>query len=201
MYLMIDNYDSFVYNLAAYLEEAGQEVLVRRSEEISLDQIQKARPDGILISPGPGTPKEAAFSQKAIRAFSGSIPILGVCLGHQTIAHVFGAKVRKGTDPVHGKITEVINSQKGLFAGLPRQFRVTRYHSLAVSEHSFPNCLRIDARTKEGVIMAISHRTMPIYGVQFHPEAVLTEHGHELLENFCGICKEWRERHAYHQEA
>lgn len=201
MYILIDHYDSFVYNLAAYLREAGQEVLVKRSGEISLSQISEARPEGILLSPGPRTPADAVFSQKVIRTFQGTVPILGICLGHQIIAHSFGAKVQKGTTPVHGKVTPIRHVQTGLFAGLPPLFSVTRYHSLAVLEDSLPRCLRVDARTLDGVVMAISHRTMPIYGVQYHPEAVLTEYGHELLENFCGICREWRERYAYHQRA
>lgn len=201
MYILIDHYDSFVYNLAAYLKEDGQEVLVKRSGKISLSQIREAHPEGILLSPGPRTPKDAAFSQTIIHTFQGSIPILGICLGHQIIAHCFGGKVQKGTTPVHGKVTPIYHNKTGLFTNLPSPFSVTRYHSLAVQEKSLPQCLSVDARTSEGVVMAISHRTMPIYGVQYHPEAVLTEYGHQLLKNFCGICREWRERHAYHQGA
>lgn len=201
MYLMIDHYDSFVYNLSAYLEEAGQDVLVRREYEITLSEIEGLWPEGILLSPGPKTPREAIFSQKVIEQFQNRIPILGVCLGHQTIAHSFGAKVCKGDRPVHGKVTKLWHSRKGLFAGLPQGFGVTRYHSLAVSERSLPACLRVDARSEDGAVMGISHRSIPVYGVQFHPEAVLTEYGHELLENFFEICREWREGDALTQRA
>lgn len=201
MYVMIDNYDSFVYNLSAYLEEAGQEVLVIRADSADLSEIQKLQPEGIILSPGPKTPREAVVSQKVIRTFQNQIPILGVCLGHQTIACCFGAGIRKGSSPVHGKVTEIRHNGTGLFAGLPERFRVTRYHSLVVSERRMPSCLRVDARTGDGVIMGISHSAMPIYGVQFHPEAVLTEYGHELLENFCKICQDWRETDAYCQRA
>lgn len=197
MYLMIDNYDSFVYNLYAYLRELGEEVLVVRNDRISLKEIEKLLRDGldgILISPGPKSPADCGISCQVVERFAGRVPILGVCLGHQVIGHVYGAAVEKGTCPMHGKVSAVTNNGTGLFAGLPLAFSVTRYHSLVVSEKSFPEVLKVDARTDDGVIMAISHKTLPVYGVQFHPEAVLTEYGHELLHNFVKICEEWKTR-------
>lgn len=185
MYLMIDNYDSFVYNLKAYFEELGTEILVKRSDEITIEEIEGMQPQGLVISPGPKRPWDAALSEQAVRRFAGEIPILGVCLGHQVIGHVAGATVEKGTRPMHGKVTEITNSGRGLFRNLPRKFRVTRYHSLVVKKDSLPKEYQIDAVAEDGAVMAISHRELPIYGVQFHPEAVLTEYGHELLENFC----------------
>lgn len=201
MYLMIDNYDSFVYNLTAYFRELGQEILVKRSGEISPDFVEKLQPEGILISPGPGRPKEAVTSCQIVRRFYNEIPILGVCLGHQIIGTVFGASVCKGKQPMHGKVTPVTHSGQGLFAGIPQNFLVTRYHSLVVSEEELPSCLQVDARSDDGAIMGISHREACVYGVQFHPEAVLTESGHKLLKNFQEICEEWWWKHASDQRA
>lgn len=201
MYYMIDNYDSFVYNLSAYLEEAGQEVLVRSAGKVSLSEIYERKPEGIILSPGPGTPEKAAASRMVLCEFQDKIPILGVCLGHQTIGHVYGARVCKGSRPMHGKVTKVIHSGTGLFEGLPGQFPVTRYHSLVVSEKNFPHQLKICARAEDGTILGLSHRTMPIYGVQFHPEAVLTRYGHELLGNFHKICEKWGWCHAENKRA
>lgn len=196
MYYMVDNYDSFVYNLSAYLEEAGREVLVRRADQVSLAEIYSLRPEGIILSPGPKRPTDALESIQVLQRFQGQIPILGVCLGHQVIGHVFGANVRKGRQPMHGKITPVHHRNTGLFSGLPATFDVTRYHSLVVSAEDLPSCLIADAWSADGSVMGMVHRTMPIYGVQFHPEAVLTQFGHELLRNFYKICERWERPYA-----
>lgn len=190
MYLMIDNYDSFVYNLKAYFEELGAEIMVKRSDEITVEEIEKMQPEGLIISPGPRRPWDADLSEKAVRQFAGRIPILGVCLGHQIIGHTAGAVVEKGERPMHGKVTEITNSGRGLFQNLPEKFCVTRYHSLVVKRESIPDTYRVDASAGDGEVMAISHKELPIYGVQFHPEAVLTEYGHELLGNFMALCDE-----------
>lgn len=191
MYLMIDNYDSFVYNLKAYFEELGHEILVKRNDEVTLKEVRSMAPEGIIISPGPGRPEQAGISAQLVREFSGEIPILGVCLGHQTIGYTAGAHVKKGKRPMHGKVTEILHSGRGIFQGLPQNLRVTRYHSLVVEEYALPIWFTVDAKALDGAVMAISHRRFPVYGVQFHPEAVLTEYGHELLENFHQICVEW----------
>ncbi len=193
MYFMVDNYDSFVYNLSAYMRELGQEVLVRRADAVSLAEIRRLRPEGIILSPGPKRPSDAVEAKSVLREFQNQIPILGVCLGHQVLGQVYGANVCKGERPMHGKITKLCNDGTGLFAGLPAEYEVTRYHSLVVSEKRFPACLRVTARSADGVVMGLAHRTMPIYGVQFHPEAVLTQHGRELLGNFCGICRRYEQ--------
>ena len=189
MYYMIDNYDSFVYNLSAYLKEEGQDTLVRRADEASIEEIYALAPRGLILSPGPRRPADADKSLQILRAFQNQIPILGVCLGHQIIAHAFGAKVCKGQRPMHGKITPVFHDGAGLFAGLPASFEVTRYHSLVVSRENLPACLSVSAVSPDGEIMGLSHNAMPIYGVQFHPEAVLTQFGHQLLANFLNICE------------
>jgi anthranilate synthase component 2/para-aminobenzoate synthetase component 2 len=192
MYFMLDNKDSFVYNLSAYFRELGEEILAKREEEITLSAIRALEPEGIVLSPGPGTPAQARAAGEVLRAFEGKVPILGVCLGHQVIGHQFGAKVEKGSRPMHGKLTSVHHTGRGVFAGLPQDFQAVRYHSLVVSGEEFPQVLSIDAVTPDGVVMGISHRTEPIYGVQFHPEAVLTQGGMELLDNFRHICQKWR---------
>lgn len=191
MFYMVDNYDSFVYNLSAYLQEAGQEVLVRRADQVSVSEIYSLRPDGIILSPGPGRPSGAVRACRVLAEFQNKIPILGVCLGHQIIGYSFGAAVCRGRRPMHGKITRIRHDGTGLFAGLPSAFRVTRYHSLVVDDRQLPSALRVTARSEDGAVMGLEHRSMPIYGVQFHPEAVLTEYGHELLENFQIICERW----------
>lgn len=198
MFYMVDNYDSFVYNLSAYLEENGQDVLVRRADEVRSSEIHDLNPDGILLSPGPKRPEDAVESNRILDEFQNKIPILGVCLGFQTIGRAFGASVQKGGHPMHGKITSIRHDGTGVFDGLPPSFSVTRYHSLVVSDTALPPCLRVNARSEDGVIMGIEHRTMPVYGVQFHPEAVLTEFGHELLLNFQKICERWKESHENH---
>ena len=196
MYLMIDNYDSFVYNLKAYFEELGREILVKRSDEITLDEIEDLKPEGIILSPGPKRPRDAALCVETVRRFQKRIPILGVCLGHQVLGYCSGATVEKGERPMHGKVTVVHHKGTGLFAGLPERFRVTRYHSLIVRQDTLPEDYEVDCISEDGAIMGISQKEHMLYGVQFHPEAVLTEYGHELLENFCKIA-EGREENKY----
>lgn len=191
---MVDNYDSFVYNLAAYMVENGQSVLVRRADLISFDEIKKLDLEGIIISPGPKRPQDAIISRKILEIYQGMVPILGVCLGHQIIGEFYGANVCRGVVPCHGKITQIEHNSSGVFTGLPIKYGVTRYHSLIVSDKGLPKILNIIARSKnDGVIMGLEHKKLPIYGVQFHPEAALTEYGHELLLNFHNICKQWKE--------
>lgn len=195
MYLMIDNYDSFVYNLKAYFEELGKDILVKRSDRISLDEIEKIHPEGIILSPGPKRPWDASLCVETVRRFQGKIPVLGVCLGHQILGFCSGATVEKGERPMHGKVTRVYHNGTGLFEGLPETFKVTRYHSLIVKEKTIPEDYRLDSIAEDGAVMGISHRTLPLYGVQFHPEAVLTEYGHELLNNFCKIAEQYSEKY------
>ena len=190
MYLMIDNYDSFVYNLKAYLQELGRDILVRRSDELTLDDIQAMQPQGIILSPGPKRPWDAQLCVDTVKHFGGKIPLLGVCLGHQVLGHCAGATVEKGVRPMHGKVTRVHHNGTGLFAGLPREFDVTRYHSLVVRQETLPEDYQVDCVAEDGAVMGLSHRTLPLFGVQFHPEAVLTQYGHELLENFCRLAEE-----------
>ena len=190
MYLMIDNYDSFVYNLKAYLQELGRDILVRRSDELTLDDIQAMQPQGIILSPGPKRPWDAQLCVDTVRRFGGKVPLLGVCLGHQVLGHCAGAVVEKGVRPMHGKVTRVRHNGTGLFAGLPREFNVNRYHSLVVRQDTLPEDYQVDCVAEDGAVMGLSHRTLPLFGVQFHPEAVLTQYGHELLENFCRLAEE-----------
>ena len=190
MYLMIDNYDSFVYNLKAYFQELGRDILVRRSDEITLADIQAMQPQGIILSPGPKRPRDAQLCVDTVKRFGGKIPLLGVCLGHQVLGHCAGATVEKGVRPMHGKVTRVHHNGTGLFAGLPREFDVTRYHSLVVRQETLPEDYQVDCVAEDGAVMGLSHRTLPLFGVQFHPEAVLTQYGHELLENFCRLAEE-----------
>ena len=184
---MIDNYDSFVYNLVQYFGELEQQVIVYRNDKITLKQIEEMSPNGIVLSPGPGKPEEAGICIEVIKKFAGKIPILGVCLGHQAIGHVFGGKVIRASKPMHGKSSKIIHDKKRLFFGIPVPFRGGRYHSLIISKESFPDSLEITAWTEEGEIMGVAHKDMHVYGVQFHPESVLTEHGHKLLSNFLEI--------------
>ena len=184
MILMIDNFDSFTYNLVQYFGELGAEVRVYRNNGISLQEIERMKPARIVISPGPCTPNEAGISLEVLRQFAGAIPILGVCLGHQAIGQAFGGKVVKAKRVMHGKVSSVRHDGKGVFAGLPDGFTATRYHSLAVERESLPACLEVSAQSEEGEIMGLRHRTLPVEGVQFHPEALLTEHGHAMLKNF-----------------
>lgn len=189
MLLMIDNYDSFVYNLVRYFKELGEDMVVVRNDKISLTEIDEEKYSGIVISPGPKNPNEAGLCLDIIDKFKDKLPILGICLGHQCIGLHFGAKVVKGKEPVHGKLSYVNHNNKDIFNELKNPLRVTRYHSLVVSKANFPKELEITAETEDGVIMGIKHKQYPIYGVQFHPEAELTEDGHKLLSNFIGECK------------
>jgi anthranilate synthase/aminodeoxychorismate synthase-like glutamine amidotransferase len=184
MILLLDNYDSFTYNLAQYLGQMGQELEVRRNDEITLEEIEQQRPERIVISPGPCTPSEAGISVALIQRFAGEIPILGVCLGHQAIGAAFGGRVVRAPVIMHGKTSEIHHDGKTIFRGLPQNFVATRYHSLIVERKSLPRTLEISAETADGTIMGLRHRQMPVEGVQFHPESVLTEAGFKLLENF-----------------
>lgn len=186
MILVIDNYDSFVHNLARYLRELGWSTLVVRNDGFSLDEIAAAKPSHIVISPGPCTPNEAGISVATVRRFGPSIPILGVCLGHQSIGQAFGGRIVRARRPMHGKTSMIRHSGSGIFAGLPNPLRATRYHSLVVAKEDLPEDLAVTAESQEGEIMALAHRRHPIVGLQFHPEAVLTEHGYDLLRNFLG---------------
>lgn len=193
MFLMIDNYDSFVYNLVSYFEQLKQKVLTIRNDRTdihNIEQLYKAGLKGIIISPGPKKPQDGGISVDVIRKFSGKAPILGVCLGHQMIAHHFGAVITRGTKPMHGKITPVKHVDNRLFKSIPETFNVTRYHSLVVKNGSVPDTLNVDAVAEDGAIMAISHKDLPVYGIQFHPEAVMTEYGLTLVRNFVDICVE-----------
>ena len=187
--LMIDNYDSFTYNLVQYLQELGAEVLVHRNDQISIDQIEALNPDRLMISPGPCTPNEAGISIAAIQHFAGKLPILGVCLGHQSIGQAFGGKVVRARQVMHGKTSPIYHSGVGIFRNLPSPYTATRYHSLVVEKDSLPDCLEMTAWTchEDGSVdevMGMRHKTLPIEGVQYHPESILSEHGHALLENF-----------------
>ena len=184
MLLMIDNYDSFTYNLVQYLGELGQEVKVVRNDEATLDEIAAMAPERIVISPGPCTPNEAGVSLGVIERFAGRIPILGVCLGHQAIGQAFGGKVVRARQVMHGKVSQVRHDGRGVFAGLPAEFVATRYHSLVVERATLPGALEVTAQSEDGEIMGLRHRALAVEGVQFHPEALLTEHGHKMLENF-----------------
>ncbi|KAA8756779.1 MULTISPECIES: aminodeoxychorismate/anthranilate synthase component II [Paenibacillus] len=184
MILVIDNYDSFTYNLVQYLGELGETVEVRRNDEIDLAGIEALAPDHILISPGPCTPNEAGISLAVIEHFKGSIPIFGVCLGHQSIGQAFGGNVIRAERMMHGKTSEMHHNGTSVFAGLPSPFTATRYHSLIVERSSLPDCLEITAETAEGEIMGLRHKEYAIEGVQFHPESIITDHGHQMLRNF-----------------
>lgn len=187
MLLMIDNYDSFTYNLVQYFGDLGQEVMVRRNDAIALEEIEELKPQYLVISPGPCTPNEAGISLAAIRRFAGRVPILGVCLGHQCIAQVFGGKVVRAPRLMHGKTSPIFHDGRTIFAGLKNPFTATRYHSLIVREESLPDCLEITARSDQGEVMAIRHRKLPVEGVQFHPESIFTEEGKKLLANFLAL--------------
>ena len=182
--LMVDNYDSFTYNIVQYFGELGAEVEVYRNDEITLEGIAARAPDRLVISPGPCSPAEAGISVAAIRHFAGQLPILGVCLGHQSIGAAFGGRIVRAQELMHGKTSVITTTQEGVFANLPRQFTVNRYHSLAIERASCPEVLKITAWTDDGEIMGVCHRELAIQGVQFHPESILTEHGHAMLRNF-----------------
>jgi len=184
MVLMIDNYDSFTYNLVQYLGELGEQVRVVRNDEVSVDEVEALAPARIVISPGPCTPSEAGISLGVIDRLAGRVPILGVCLGHQAIGQAFGGKVVRARQVMHGKVSHIRHDGRGVFANVPNDFVATRYHSLVVERASLPDCLLVTAESADGEIMGLRHRSLPVEGVQFHPEALLTEHGHKMLENF-----------------
>lgn len=187
MLLVIDNYDSFTYNLVQYFGELGADPVVKRNDVITPEEVEKLRPGRIVISPGPGTPADAGISMEVIRRMGTTTPILGVCLGHQCLAEVFGGKVVRAERLMHGKTSPIRHQGKGVFAGLPNPFEATRYHSLLVEKSSVPACLEITADTAEGEIMGLQHREFPIHGVQFHPESILSREGKDLLRNFLGL--------------
>ncbi|MBL3650034.1 aminodeoxychorismate/anthranilate synthase component II [Bacillus vallismortis] len=184
MILMIDNYDSFTYNLVQYLGELGEELIVKRNDDITIEEIDELSPDFLMISPGPCSPDEAGISLEAIKHFAGEIPIFGVCLGHQSIAQVFGGDVVRAERLMHGKTSDIEHDGKTIFGGLKNPLVATRYHSLIVKPETLPSCFTVTARTKEGEIMAIRHNDLPIEGVQFHPESIMTSFGKEMLRNF-----------------
>lgn len=188
--LIIDNYDSFTYNLVQYLGELGAEVDVVRNDEVDVETLMGRAGDGLVISPGPGTPDDAGISMAAIERFAAAgVPVLGVCLGHQSIGQVYGGRIIRARSIMHGKISTVAHDGKGVFEGLPQDFEATRYHSLVIEESSMPEVLEITARTRDGEIMGVRHRTLPIEGVQFHPESIMTGEGKRLLGNFLARCR------------
>ncbi len=184
MLLMIDNYDSFTYNLVQYFSELGEEVVVYRNDEITLDTIAELKPERIVISPGPCTPDQAGVSLSVINQFSQDIPVLGVCLGHQSIGQAFGGHIIHAKQLMHGKTSAIYHNNTGVFEGLTNPFTATRYHSLVIERSTLPDCLEITAWTEDGEIMGVRHKTLAIEGIQFHPESILSEHGHQMLENF-----------------
>ncbi|WPC40575.1 aminodeoxychorismate/anthranilate synthase component II [Clostridium sp. JS66] len=184
MFLMIDNYDSFVYNLVRYLEELKEDIKVYRNDKLTLEDVNKMHPEGIIISPGPKSPDQSGICTNVVRKFSNKIPILGICLGHQCIGYAFGANIIKGKEPIHGKVCKVHHKNIGVFKGLKNPVNVTRYHSLIIDRNTLPECLNITCETTDGIIMGIRHKRYLVEGVQFHPEAELTECGHKMLKNF-----------------
>jgi anthranilate synthase component 2 len=191
MLLMIDNYDSFTYNIVQYLGELGEEVLVHRNDKISIPEIEALKPERIVVSPGPCSPDEAGISVAAIRHFTGRVPLLGVCLGHQAIGAAFGGRVVRSSTLMHGKTSPIHHDGKGLFRGLPNPFDATRYHSLVVERATLPPCLDLTAWVAEGEIMGLAHRDQPVWGVQFHPESILTTGGMDILRNFLEMSRVW----------
>lgn len=185
--LVIDNYDSFVYNLVQYLGELGAEPLVHRHDELSIDELVALEPDAVLVSPGPGTPDDAGVSNEVITTFAGKVPVLGVCLGHQCIGQVYGGQVVRAPQVMHGKTSLIRHTDSGVFAGLPQPLEATRYHSLIVDRASVPDCLEVTAETDDGIVMGLRHKDLDVHGVQFHPESILTVAGHDLLRNFLGL--------------
>jgi anthranilate synthase component 2 len=184
MLLMIDNYDSFTYNLVQYLGELGEDVIVRRNDEVTLEQIEAMKPDHIVVSPGPCTPNEAGISVPLIERFAGEIPLLGVCLGHQSIGQAFGGRIVHARELMHGKTSAILHNGRGVFRALPNPLVATRYHSLVIERETLPECLEITAWSEDGEIMGVRHKTLSVEGVQFHPESILTEKGHDLLRHF-----------------
>ena len=189
MILFVDNYDSFTFNLVSMMGAMDPDIEVKRNDSVTVGDVEKMGPSGIVISPGPGTPSQAGVSKELISAFAGKVPILGVCLGHQVIAETFGAKVDRASKPMHGKVSTVVHDGTGLLSGLPRPFVAGRYHSLVALSGSIPDCLVVQATTAEGEVMALRHRDFECHGVQFHPESVLTPDGEVVLRNFVALCK------------
>jgi anthranilate synthase component II len=196
MLLLIDNYDSFTYNLFHYLGELGQEVVVKRNDQISAPEALALRPDSIVLSPGPCDPDKAGICLALIQSAAGRVPILGVCLGHQAIGQAYGGTVVRAPVPMHGKLSSIHHRGKSVFAGLEDGFRATRYHSLIVERGTLPSSLEITAETDDGLIMGLAHKTHPVHGVQFHPESIASQHGHALLENFLKLARASRKLHA-----
>ena len=194
MILMIDNYDSFTYNLVQYLGELGEELVVKRNDQIAVKGVARLKPSSIVISPGPGRPSDAGISNELIKAFASKIPILGVCLGHQCIGEVFGGDVVRAKRPMHGKTSRIYHDKVALFQGLPNPFEATRYHSLIVKRESLPKALTVTAWTQDREIMGLQHRRCPVYGVQFHPESILTAVGKDILRNFLKLSQAFRRR-------
>jgi anthranilate synthase component 2 len=182
--LLLDNYDSFTYNLLHYLSELGKEVIVHRNDTVNVADVFAMKPEGIVISPGPGTPDDSGICLALVKEAAGKIPLLGVCLGHQTIGQVFGGKVIRAPHPMHGKVSAIKHTSKGVFKDIPSPFNATRYHSLVVEKATLPACLEITAETEDGIIMGLQHKEYNLHGVQFHPESIASEHGHHLLKNF-----------------
>jgi anthranilate synthase/aminodeoxychorismate synthase-like glutamine amidotransferase len=187
MLLVIDNYDSFTYNLVQYLGELGAQIEVYRNDRITIEQIRTLAPERIVISPGPGTPANAGIIVAAVREFAGKMPILGVCLGHQAIVEAFGGEITRAPYIMHGKTSEICHDSRTIYKKLPYRFKATRYHSLIATKESWPECLEVSATTPDGLIMGLRHRGLPIEGVQFHPESIMTEHGKRILENFLNM--------------
>ena len=189
MYVLIDNYDSFTYNLFHYLKELGVDVVVHRNDAIAVDRVVEADPEGVVLSPGPCTPNEAGICLDLVTAAADRLPILGVCLGHQAIGQAFGGAVVRAPQVMHGKVSAIQHRSSDVFAGLPSPFEATRYHSLVVDRAGLPDCLEVTAETDDGLIMGLAHKELPVYGVQFHPESIASEHGHALLENFIRLSR------------
>lgn len=189
MIYVIDNYDSFVYNIVQHFGKLGAEVVVRRNDETTIEQIERAAPRGLVISPGPSSPSNAGISSKAVEYFAGKTPILGVCLGHQCIGEVFGGKIRRAIRPMHGKLSTILHDGRGLFAGVPPATEVVRYHSLVVDRESVPDSLEISAMATDGEVMGLRHRRYQVEGVQFHPESIFSPHGFKILENFLELSR------------
>ena len=195
MILMVDNYDSFTYNLVQYLSELGEQLVVKRNDQIAVQQIARLKPSSIVISPGPGRPSDAGISNDLIKTFAGHIPILGVCLGHQCIGEVFGGDVVRARRPMHGKTSKIYHTKTALFRGLPSPFEATRYHSLIVKRETLPDALTVTAWTQDKEIMGLQHRRFPVYGVQFHPESILTSVGKDILRNFLKLTQAFQKKH------
>ncbi|MCC6735121.1 MAG: aminodeoxychorismate/anthranilate synthase component II [Bauldia sp.] len=194
-HLVIDNYDSFTYNLVHYLGELGADIVVRRNDKITVDEIVALDPESIILSPGPCSPNEAGICLDLVGSVADTIPVFGVCLGHQTIGQVFGGEVVRAPSQMHGKISTISHSGRGVFAGIPDDFKATRYHSLTVDAASIPPALEVTAESEDGVVMGLMHRTLPIHSVQFHPESIASEHGHKILQNFLDLAAAWNARH------